>query len=124
MSAHFRGSGSVLLRDDVQKDGRWVFLSQIIECHDDEVEANRRCQTFIMMHNALYPFGYNKGIGGRGSHGHMWDIEQRAKVAGEKNNRSKLTEAQVAAIYCISTTMVTKIKNRQAWKHVTRWFLI
>jgi hypothetical protein len=119
----------------VQTSGKGNFLSQIIETHEDEVEANRRMQTFIMRHSALYPFGYNKGIGGRGSSGHLWDLKQRAGVSGSKNCRSKLTEAQVAAIYWdvrprsviskqygISTTMVTKIKKRQAWKDVTRWF--
>jgi predicted GIY-YIG superfamily endonuclease len=134
ISAHLTGSGSSTLWQDVQKDGKGVFLSQIIETHSDAMEANRRMQTFIMHHNALHPFGYNKGIGGKGSSGHLWNLTQRAKVTGIKNNRSKLTEAQVAAIYWdprsrsiiakqygISTTMVTKIKNGQAWKNVTRW---
>jgi hypothetical protein len=129
------GSGSSLIRDAVGESGREIFLSQIIESHEDETEANRRMQTYIMRHNALYPFGYNKGIGGKGSHGHLWDLAQRAKVTGSKNNQSKLTETQVATIYWdarvrsaiakeygISTTMVTKIKKGQAWKHVTQWF--
>lgn len=134
MSAHFTGSGSKLLKEVVADEGRWIFFSQILECHEDEVEANRRMQTFIMRNNALYPFGYNKGIGGKGSSGHLWDIDQRAKITGIKNNRHKLTEAQVAAIYWdprsrsiiakqygISTTMITKIKRGQAWKNITRW---
>lgn len=134
ISAHLTGSGSSLLWKDVQKDGKGVFLTQIIESYDDVVVANRRMQTLIMRHNALHPFGYNKGIGGKGSNGHRWDLKQRARVTGSKNKRSKLTEAQVAAIYwdprsrsiiakqySISTTMITKIKRGQAWKHVTRW---
>ena len=134
MSAHLTGSGSALLWKDVQKSGRGVFLTQIIESYDDVVIANRRMQTLIMRHNALHPFGYNKGIGGKGSNGHRWDLKQRSGVTGSKNKRSKLTEAQVAAIYwdprsrsiiakqySISTTMITKIKRGQAWKHVTRW---
>ena len=135
ISAHLTGSGSSLLWEDVQKSGKGVFLVQIVEIHDDATEANRRMQTLIMRHNALHPFGYNKGIGGKGSHGHLWDLKQRAKISGSNNKRSKLTEAEVAAIYWdprsssiiakkygVSTTMITKIKNRQAWKHVTRWF--
>jgi hypothetical protein len=58
-------------------------------------------------------------------------------VTGSNNRRSKLTETQVAGIYWdarsrsviakehgISTTMVTKIKKGQAWKHVTQAFAI
>jgi hypothetical protein len=133
-SDHFSGSGSDLLWKDVQEYGRGIFLSQVIETHDNEAEANRRMQTLIMRDNALYPFGYNKGIGGRGSRGHMWDLEQRAKITGTRNNRNKLNESQVIAIYGdtrsrraiakeydISTTMVTKIKNGKAWQHVTQW---
>ena len=132
ISAHLTGSGSPLLFEDVKRHGRDVFMSQIIETHEDEGEANRRAQTFIMRHNALHPFGYNKSIGGQGSSGHQWDWEQKASVAGSNNKRSKLTEEQVIGIYYdnrsrsviskeygISTTMVTKIKNGRAWKHVT-----
>jgi len=128
------GTGSSLLKEAVLHSGRWVFLTQIIEFHNDSDEANRRMQTLIMRHNALHPFGYNKGIGGRGSSGHLWDLTQRAGVTGSKNRRSKLTESQVAAIYFdartrsviakeygVSTTMITKIKRGQSWKHVTRW---
>ncbi len=135
-SDHFSGRGSEELWRDVQKEGREVFLAQVIETHEDEEEANRRMQTLIMQTNALYPFGYNKGIGGRGSHGHTWDLVQRAKVSGVRNKRSKLNESQVMAIYWdgrsrsiiakeygISTTMVTKIKNGQAWQHVTQWLI-
>ncbi len=134
ISAHMTGTGSSLLRDAIQNHGREVFLSQIIERHEDSTEANRRMQTYIMRHNALHPFGYNKGIGGKGSNGHLWDLTQRAGITGSKNRRSKLTESQVAAIYWdarsrsviakeygVSTTMITKIKNGQAWKHITRW---
>jgi hypothetical protein len=134
ISAHLTGTGSSLLKEAVKEFSRWVFLNQIIERHDDPDEANRRTQTFIMRHNALHPFGYNKGIGGQGSSGHLWNLEQRAGVTGSNNKRSKLTETQVAGIYWdarsrsmiakeygISTTMVTKIKKGQSWKHITRW---
>lgn len=132
ISAHLTGKGSLLLRDAVAKHGRSAFISQIIECYDDEVEANRRAQTYIMRNGALHPFGYNKSIGGHGSSGHQWNLKQKAGVTGSNNRRSKLTEEQVIGIYYdtrprsvisseygISTTMVTKIKNGRAWKHVT-----
>ena len=132
ISAHMTGTGSPLVWKAVQKHGRGVFLTQIIETHEDSIEADRRMQTFIMRHHALYPSGYNKGIGGKGSSGHMWNLEQRAGVTGSNNRTSKLTEVQVICIfynagtrsaiakeYGISTTMVTKIKRGQAWKHVT-----
>ncbi len=133
-SDHFSGRGSEELWRDVQKEGREVFMAQVLETHEEESVANQRMQTHIMRHNALYPFGYNKSIGGKGSHGHTWDLEQRAKVSGVRNKRSKLNESQVMAIYWdarsrsiiakeygVSTTMVTNIKNGKAWKHVTQW---
>ena len=135
-SDHFSGRGSEELWRDVQKEGRGVFITQVLESCEDEEEANRRMQTYIMRYNALYPFGYNKSIGGKGSHGHTWDLEQRARVMGSRNKRSKLNETQVMAIYWdarsrsviakeygISTTMVTNIKNGKAWKHVTKWLI-
>jgi hypothetical protein len=135
ISAHMTGTGSKLIWKDVQEFGRGAFLTQIIEFYDDADMANRRMQTNIMKHSALHPSGYNKGIGGKGSSGHMWDIEQRAKISGSNNSRSKLTEDQVIDIYWdarsrsaiskeygISTTMVTKIKKGQAWKNVTGLF--
>jgi len=137
ISAHMTGTGSPLLKEAVAEYGRAAFISQTIECYNEPIEANRRAQTYIMRNNALYPFGYNKSIGGRGSSGHLWDLEQRAGVTGSKNRRSKLTEIQVAGIYWdarsrsviakeygISTTMVTKIKKGQAWTHVTQMFIV
>lgn len=137
ISAHMTGKGSPLLGAAVDEYGRGVFISQTIECYNEPIEANRRAQTYIMRNNALHPFGYNKSIGGQGSSGHVWDLEQRAGVTGSNNKRSKLTESQVAGIYWdartrsviakeygISTTMVTKIKRGQAWKHVTQSFLV
>lgn len=90
-------------------------------------------QTLIMRQNALYPNGYNMGLGGHGSRGHIWNRRQRQKISGSKNKRSKITEADAVAIYWdprkrseiakeygISTTMVTKIKKGRAWRHVTQ----
>ena len=136
ISAHMTGTGSPLLKETVEEYGRGAFITQTIECYNEPIEANRRAQTYIMRNNALHPFGYNKSIGGRGSSGHVWDLKQRAGVTGSNNKRSKLNEHQVAAIYWdarprsviakeygISTTMVTKIKKGQAWRHVTQAFL-
>jgi hypothetical protein len=133
MSQILSGHGSSApFNEDLKKYGRDVFIRQIIECHENEKEAVRRLQTFIMQHTALHPGGYNMGIGGRGSWGHVWNAEQRQKVTGTNNNRNKLTEAQVAAIFKdsrsntaiakdlgVSATMVYKIKNGRAWTHVT-----
>ena len=137
ISAHLTGTGSPLIKEDVMKYGRAAFITQTIESYNEPIEANRRAQTYIMRNNSLYPFGYNKSIGGQGSSGHLWDLTQRAGVTGSNNRRSKLTESQAAAIYWdarsrsmiakeygISTTMVTKIKKGQAWKHVTQAFAI
>lgn len=132
ISAHLTGTGSPLVREAVKKHGRNVFISQTIECYEDEGIANRRAQTYIMREGALHPFGYNKSIGGHGSSGHQWDFNQKANISGSNNKSSKLTEEQVVGIYYdtrprsviskeygISTTMVTKIKKGRAWKHVT-----
>ena len=132
ISAHFTGTGSPLLYEAVEKYGRSVFIAQTLECYEKEEEANRRAQTYIMRYGTLHPFGYNKGIGGHGSSGHRWSLDQKAGVTGSNNRMSKLTEDQVISIYYdtrprsviskefgISTTMVTKIKNGKAWKHVT-----
>ena len=136
ISAHMTGTGSPLLKKAVEEYGRGAFIAQTIECYNEPIEANRRAQTYIMRNNALHRFGYNKSIGGEGSSGHVWDMEQRAGVTGTNNKRSKLTENQVAGIYWdarsrsaiakeygISTTMVTKIKKGQAWTHLTRMFI-
>ena len=137
ISDHFTGKGSVLVKEDVDRHGRAVFMSQVVGMFHEEHEANKVMAHLIMRHNALYPNGYNKAIGGKGSSGHIWDLEQREKVSGERNNRSKLTEAQVAVIFWdsrprskiaeefgISTTMVTKIKSGKAWKHITKWLIV
>jgi hypothetical protein len=134
ISGHITGKGSRMIWEDLQKDGREVFVCQVFGSFTTSEEADRTMQTLIMRQNALYPNGYNLTIGGKGSHGSMWNSKQRAKVSGSLNGRSKLTENQVIAIfwdsrprsvlakeYAVSTTMITKIKSGQAWKRVTRW---
>ena len=134
ISGHVNGTGSRMIWEDLQKDGREVFVCQVVGSFTTQEEADRTMQTLIMRQNALYPNGYNLTIGGKGSHGSMWNSKQRAKVSGSSNGRSKLIEGQVIAIfwdsrprsvlakeYGVSTTMITKIKSGQAWKRVTRW---
>lgn len=135
ISAHLTGDGSKLIASDIDKIGRHVFLAQLIDSFDTEEEAERTMRTLVVRHAAIHPTGYNQAIGGKGSKGHFWSMEQRAKINGERNSQSKLTEADVIAIYFdtrsrtkiatefgISKTMVTKIKKGQAWKHVTLAF--
>jgi len=132
---HLVGSGSRLIFDDVKKDGKEVFVYQVLEEFLARKEASKKMQSYIIRQNSLYPFGYNLAIGGRGSRGHIWNGKQRAKITGYRNNRSKLRESQVIKIYWdhrvrreiaeeygISTTMVTKIKRGQTWKHVSDRF--
>ena len=132
---HLVGSGSRLIFDDVRKHGKEVFVYQILEEFQTRGEASKKMQYYIILQNSLYPFGYNLAIGGEGSRGHIWNGKQRAKITGYRNNRSKLRESQVIKIYWdnrvrreiaeeygISTTMVTKIKHGQAWKHVADLF--
>ena len=136
ISNHLTGSGSRLIWEDVQEHGRECFIAHPIDDYETQYEATKRMQMLILRHNALYPFGYNMSLHGSGSKGSTWSVEQRAKITGSRNARSKLTEAQVAAIFWdarprsviakefgVSTTMVTKIKKGQAWKHVTEWLV-
>ena len=137
ISGHITGKGSRMIWEDLQKDGREVFVCQVVGSFTTVEEAERNMQTLIMRQSALYPNGYNLTIDGKGSHGSMWNSKQRAKVSGSSNGRSKLTENQVLAIYFdarprntiakeygVSTTMITKIKSGQAWKRVTQWLAL
>ncbi len=134
ISGHINGTGSRMIWNDLQEYGREVFVCQVVESLTTQEEADQIMQTLIMRQQALYPNGYNLTIGGKGSHGSMWNSKQRAKVSGSSNGRSKLNEMQVLAIYFdarsrntiakeygVSTTMITKIKSGQAWKRVTQW---
>lgn len=136
ISNHLTGSGSRLIWEDVQEYGREVFIAHPIDTYDTQYDATKRMQLLILRHHALHPYGYNMSLHGSGSKGSMWTADQRAKITGSRNPRSKLTEAEVAAIffdprsrskiskeYGISTTMVTNIKNGKAWKHVTEWLV-
>jgi len=133
MSQILSGHGSRLIREEIKNHGRHIFIRQIISEFETQEEAYRLMQTLIMRQNSLYPSGYNMTIGGIGSHGHLWNMKQRDSVRGSKNGRSKLTETDVVAIfwdsrsraviakeYGISTTLVTKIKRGQSWKHITQ----
>jgi len=132
---HLSGSGSRLIFEDAKRDGKEIFVHQVLEEFSDRDVARKKMQSYIIRQNSLYPFGYNLAIGGEGSRGHMWNGKQRAKITGYRNNRSKLRESQVIKIYWddrvrreiaeeygISTTMVTKIKRGQAWSHVAERF--
>ena len=136
ISNHFTGSGSRLILEDAREHGRGVFLCQVVDSAETEKEATQKMQILILRQNALYPNGYNLSLHGKGSKGTVWSAEQRAKVTGSRNARSKLTEADVAAIYFdprsrdviskqygVSKTMVTKIRRGQAWQHITRWLV-
>lgn len=132
---HLSGSGSRLIFEDAKRDGKEVFVHQVLEEFSDNDAARKKMQSYIIRHNSLYPAGYNLAIGGRGSRGCVWDGASRAKITGYRSHRSRLTEAQVIKIYWdnrvrreiaeeygISTTMVTKIKRGQAWSHVSERF--
>jgi group I intron endonuclease len=131
MSNLFAGYGSKLIRDDVSRLGKGVFIRQVLDSAPTKEEANRKRHTLIVRHSTLYPFGYNLTIGGRGSRGAVWSGESRNKINGSKNSRAKLTESQVVEIlrdpgkrndiakkYGVSPATITGIKNRTKWKHV------
>ena len=68
ISGHITGKGSRMIWEDLQKDGREVFVCQVVGSFTTVEEAERNMQTLIMRQSALYPNGYNLTIGGKGSH--------------------------------------------------------
>ena len=133
MSQILSGHGSKDIKNDIGIFGKGVFLRQIIESHGDIETASSRSQKLITLEGSLFPYGYNRSIGGIGSTGSMWNMKSKARVSGSNNHKSKLTEVQVMEIYWdtrsrkeiseeygISKTLVTKIKKGQVWKYLTQ----
>ena len=134
MSQQLSGHGSALIAKDVKEFGREAFIRQVIDEFDTPKEANTASQTLIVREGSLFPSGYNLTIGGQRSKGYLWNAEQLEKISGSNSKKNKLTEEQVVKIfhdsrkykkiakdYSVSEVMISKIKNRKVWRHVTTW---
>ena len=64
--AHFRGKGSVLVYQAVQKHGRKFFKVEIVESDLTHKEAKEREKHWILHFNCITPQGYNITVGGDG----------------------------------------------------------
>jgi len=134
MSQQLSGHGSALIAKDVKEFGREAFIRQVIDDFDTLEEANIASKTLMMRECSLFPNGYNLTIGGQKSKGYLWNAEQLKKISGSNSKKNKLTEDQVIKIfhdarkykeiakdYSVSEVIISKIKNKKVWRHVTTW---